>query len=392
MIDKYRVGAEDMSAVLQRRVLKLFQCSILALMTFLLVMVAARAESITLNPSHPDSYVVVRGDTLWDISGRFLREPWRWPEVWKINPQIENPHLIYPGDLISLVYNNGKPELRLSRGNRRGATIKLSPQIRSDDLERAIPVISSEAIAQFLTQTRLVGRAEMESAPYIVASADEHLITGAGDHIYVRGLNGELPGQQGEAASSAIEPAEPGSRHAIVRLGEPYHDPEFPGDSIKDANIIGYEGIFVGEATLEAHGDPATLLVNTAVREALIGDRLLPLDDQVLRQDYYPHAPATPLEARIISVVDGVTRIGQYEVVVLNRGAQSGVEAGHVFAAFQHGEIVRDSVSEVRGDEVQLPEERAGLVMVFRTFDQISYALVMQATGPLSVHDVVRNP
>lgn len=382
--------------------IKTFGIALLAL-----VITGASADTVLLNPSHPDRYVVVKRDTLWDISGRFLREPWRWPEVWKVNPQIKNPNLIYPGDVIALTYRNGVPELNLERGgSRRGDRIRLSPHVRAEPLDRAISTIPPDAIQQFLTQTRPVALEEIKGAPYIVASAGEHLASVAGDKIYARGLGGKpvsnpvqntAENAKPVATSQAtvtqiVPPAEPGTHFGIFRLGNPYYNSTTPYERPPEEDLLGYEGIYVGEATLDKPGDPATLLITRTRREALIGDRLLPLEESAINQSYFPHAPNQRIEGSIVSIVDGVTRIGQYQVVTLNLGKQQGVELGHVFAVYQRGEQVRDIVSDERNDTVQLPDERAGIVMVFRSFERVSYALVMEATGPLRLYDVVRNP
>ncbi len=326
---------------------------------------SATADSdIAVNPAHPDDYTVVKGDTLWDISARFLSKPWYWPEVWYANPQIKNPHLIYPGDVISLVYVNGRPQLRL----RRGGTDKLSPQIRSEPLDTAIPTIPIDAIQQFLNHSRVVSQQELDAAPYLVESADEHLITGAGDRIYVRRITAPTP-----------------LHYGVYQQGKPYRDPD-------TGEALGVEALYVGDATLQRFGDPSTLLLAHSTREAVIGDRLLPMDENEVQRNFMPHAPATAVKGRIISVVDGVTQIGQHQVVVLNRGTRDGMEVGHVLAIFQAGSTVADKVSGKRGDTVTLPDERAGILMVFRTFDRVSYALVMSATRPIHVLDKVSNP
>ncbi|MEO5573818.1 MAG: LysM domain-containing protein [Gammaproteobacteria bacterium] len=385
-------------------IMKLMQWSGIVLLAVVITMSSVAADTITLAPGHPDRYVVVKGDTLWDISGRFLSQPWRWPQVWKVNPQIKNPNLIYPGDVIALNYRNGVPELTLERGgSKRGDTVKLSPEVRSEPLDQAIPTIPPDAIQQFLTQTRPVALEEMQGASYIVANAGERLASAAGEKIYARGvgskpkpsdLNARESAQLTEAQSAAapITPAAPGTRYGIFRLGDPYYNLTTPIERPTKEDLLGYEGIYVGEAVLETAGDPATLLITRSRREALIGDRLLPLEERAINQNFFPHPPTQPIEGSIVSVVDGVTRIGQYQAVALNLGTQHGVEPGHVFAVFQRGAKVRDDVSEERNDTVQLPDEPAGIVMVFRTFERVSYALVMEASKPLRLYDVVRNP
>jgi hypothetical protein len=382
---------------------------LISLLFALLVSLSALAEEAALlNPQHPDSYTVVKGDTLWDIAGRFLSKPWRWPEVWKGNPQIKNPDLIYPGDVITLTYVNGKPELRANRDGGRGSTIKLSPTVREEPFVQPVPTIPIGAVQQFLNLTRVLSREEYDNAPYIVSSAGEHLVTTVGNSIYVKNL--VAPTSAGGQAPT----------YSIYRLGVAYRDPVITEDGAapaktedasfgysggaasnaesvdkkdkEDADILGYEGVYVGEARLEASGDPATLILTHATREALNGDRLFAVEQEEIRQNYLPHPPSTPLQGRIISVVDGVSRIGQFQSVAINLGARDGVEVGHVFAAYRAGEVVRNDVTELRGDTVQLPDERTGILMVFRTFERMSYALVMEASGPLKVQDVVRNP
>ncbi len=323
------------------------------------------ADEIELANNHPDRYVVVKGDTLWHISGRFLKKPWLWPEVWHVNPQIENPHLIYPGDVITLVYVDGKPQLRVERGH---PTIKLSPTMREERIDQAIPTIPIDAIKQFLTQPLVVEENELESAPYLVAAADEHVVVGAGDRIYVRGV-----GDQSH------------DKFNLFRAGGPYKDPD-------SGEILGYEAMYIGDTQVEAFADITTMKVTRSSREARIGDRLLPVTEEEIHAHFLPRAPETDIEGRIIGVVDGVTQIGQYQVVVLNRGSREGLEVGHALAVYQTGGLVRDTVSKNPKDLVRLPDERGGELMVFRVFDKVSFALIMKATRPLHVLDKVRNP
>jgi len=320
------------------------------------------AADVVLKPDHPDRYVVVKGDTLWDISELFLRDPWLWPEIWYVNPQIENPHLIYPGDVLVLVYVNGKPQLRLQR------TAKLSPRIREEDLDRAIPTIPYDAIKQFLTKPLVVDKNELDTAPYIVQGVDEHVISGKDDRVYVRGIEG---------VDEAL--------FDIFRPGGPYIDP--------DTNeVLGYEALYVGTSVAQRFGDPATLLLTETAQEARVGDRLRPATGDAAVTHFQPHAPAPGTEGRIISVLDGVAQIGQYQIVVINRGAAEGMEAGHIMKIFQAGATIRDTVSGKRGDMVKLPDEEAGLLMVFRTFDRVSFCLVMRASRAIHIHDYVRTP
>ncbi len=366
------------------------------------------ADELQLQPNHPDSYVVVKGDTLWDISGRFLTKPWLWPEIWEVNPQIENPHLIYPGDLISLHYQDGKPVLRLQRGGMaQGRNVKLSPSVRVSEHDNAIQPIPLDAIRQFLTKPRIVSKEELEMAPYIVSSYDEHLINGSGAKVYVREVQEGAP-----------------TRYGVYRSGGPYKN-------LGSEEVLGYEAIYVGDAQLQRYGDPATLILTDVEKETLTGDRLLPQEDYADPQ-FIPHPPVREVNGSIISVLDGVSQIGQHKVVVLNLGDSDGIEVGHVMGIFQAGKVIRDTVSskevpaekfrterygenpldnvvsdlvstvqgvarhmgphQGRGVEVQLPEERIGNLMVFRTFERVSYALVMDLTRPAHLYDSVSNP
>jgi hypothetical protein len=321
------------------------------------------AQPVALNPSHPERYTVVKGDTLWDISSMFLRDPWFWPEVWYLNPQIANPHLIYPGDEIVLTYrDDGRPVLQL--GKRRGG---LSPRIRATPLDQAIPTIPIDAIAPFLTRPYVVDEKELEKAPYIVHFLDDHIIGGAGVSYYARSIMEEQPTQ-----------------YAVVRPEKPYKDPDTD-------EILGYEALYVGNSELQRTGDPAKLLLTSSEMEAIIGDRLIKeMADEPL-VDFQPRAPDNPIEGRIISVLNGVSQIGQYHVVVLNKGANVGLEPGHVLRILQGGNEIRDIIIG-RGETVTLPLEEAGHLMVFRTFEKVSFALIMDATKPLHVLDWVRSP
>jgi hypothetical protein len=340
-----------------------FKQKLIGLILGLLLAVSAYAASVALNPSHPERYVVVKGDTLWDISAMFLRDPWLWPEVWYVNPQIENPHLIFHGDEIILTYKDGKPLLTL----RRGGDGKLSPSVRAQPLDTAIPTIPIDAIAQFLTRPYVMEEGELERAPYVVHFLDDHIIGGAGISFYAR----------------SIEEAEP-VRYTLVRPGKPYVDP--------DTNeILGYEAAYIGDADLQRTGDPAKLLIASSEMESVIGDRLLKAEDEEPMVNFQPRAPEGDINGRIISVLNGVSQIGQYNVVVLNKGENDGLEPGHVLEILQGGHEIRDVVKG-RGETVTLPLEKAGHLMVFRTFDRVSFALIMHATKPLHVLDWVRTP
>lgn len=310
---------------------------------------------------HPNEYVVQVGDTLWDISATFLRDPWYWPEIWYINPEIENPHLIYPGDVLGLVTIDGQPRIT----NIRASTYRLSPQARVSPLSEAITSIPHETIAAFLTTGVVLQKDQADALPYLVDTKGDHLIAAAGNDIYVRNLTG----------------AEPGNRFGIVHLGDPLIDPD-------DNKTVGYQGIWIGEGTLKRVGDPATVQLTDTTQEAMKGDRLIP-EHIDIPLNFFPKAPSHVVDARIISVVGGVTQIGQYQVVVLNRGSDDGLAVGDVLTVWQSGEEVRDVIE---GGKVRLPDEEAGTLMMFKIYNDISYGLIMEATQPIHILDAARNP
>lgn len=320
------------------------------------------AADIQLNPTHPDRYVVVKGDTLWDISARFLKSPWRWPDIWQANTQIANPHLIYPGDIIELSFVDGQPRLTLKRGNG-----KLSPSIRRSDLASAISVIPIDAIAPFLNSPRVMTQEEFDSAPYIVAFSDEHILGSAGHLAYVRSL------EDGDE-----------NAYVVVRLGEEYIDAE-TGES------LGFEATKVADTKVKSLGDPATVLLPKSTREVAKGDRLVLAQEEVMLQNYFPHAPSSDIKGHIIAVIDGVAQIGQYNIVVLDKGASDGIEVGHVLTVDQAGETIRDTIAG-GGETVTLPDEEAGVLMVFRVFDRVSYGLIMESKRVMHRLDVVHTP
>ncbi len=331
------------------------------------------APPLVLKPDYPQRYVVVKGDTLWDISQRFLEDPWRWPELWQNNPQIANPHLIYPGDVLVLVYIDGKPSIQVQRNGVAISApsgrpeVRLSPKVRVEDLNRAIPTIPLDAIRQFLTRPRVVTQKELAEAPYIISSSEKHLIAGPGNIVYVRGIKDP----------ELVD-------YVVVRPGNIYRNPDNPDD------ILGYEAIHVADARLRADGDPATMQIKEANREVLNGDRLLPANDSLPDTSFLPQAPKEKVKGRIIAVPGGVSLIGQYQVVALNMGKDREMQTGTVLAVYQAGEVIRDRMDDNK--PVKMPDERAGIVMVFRVFDRVSYALVMKATRTIHVMDTVTNP
>ncbi len=326
----------------------------------------AWGELIVLNPNAPQRYVVARGDALWDIAARFLRDPWRWPDIWAASSQIQSPYLIYPGDIISLSQQEGgQPPLTLQRGL---PIYKISPQTHVIELEKAIPTVPTEVIQPFLVYPQVLSKEVLENAPYIVAGPGGRLMLGTGDKAYVRGLSEVAPVQYG-----------------LYRRGDTYRDPAHPDE------ILGYEALFIADIEVKQLGIPAIVYIRNSTREVLVGDRLLPRSGQELEPYFSPHVASDPVKGKIIAVVEGISQIGQNQVVVLNLGAEDGIEKGVVLGVYQAGRRVRDTLSRQPEDWIQLPDERAGVIMIFRVFDRISYALVMRAERAIHLYDAVRN-
>ena len=328
---------------------------------------------IALNPNAPDSYVVKRGDTLWGIAKIFLRDPWFWPEIWQVNPQIHNPHLIYPGDTLRLVYIEGRPTIMLQRGD----VARVLPRVRREPLEGAVTSIPYQTVAAFMSKPSVLAKEQIKDAPYVIATRDMHVVMADGDTLYARGFPA---------------PVELGTRYNVIRVGDALHDPD-------DNRIVGYDGIFTGAGHVTRAGDPATLIMTESARETEAGDKLFAGGVDV-PLDFAPSAPKAATRGRIMAVSNGVSVIGQYEVVVINRGAADGLAPGNVLAVFQAGEVIRDtankgflnSTSRFNAPKVRLPDERSGTFMVFKTFDHLSYGLIMEATNIIRVADRVENP
>ncbi|GAC1302231.1 MAG: LysM peptidoglycan-binding domain-containing protein [Steroidobacteraceae bacterium] len=333
---------------------------------------------MALAPGAPDVYVVKRGDTLWGIAKVFLRDPWFWPEIWQVNQQIKNPHLIYPGDSLHLVYVDGQPRISLQRGSPiSGATVRVEPHIRSQPLEAAITTIPYETVAAFMGRPTVLEKEQLKSAPYVFTARGGHVILSDGDTLYARGFT---------------EPAQVGTHYSVVRVGDPLRDPD-------DNRIVGYNGIFTGDGRVTRSGDPATLVMTESARETEPGDKLFPRASDA-QLDFLPSAPKVKVDGRIMAVSDGVTIIGQYQVVVINRGVRDGISPGNVLAIYEVGGKRRDTVkkgflsgmSRLGAKNVRLPDERTGTFMVFKAFDRISYGLIMEANNIIRVADRVENP
>jgi hypothetical protein len=348
---------------------------------------AAEVKISDLKEGHPEFHVVQPGDTLWDISQSFLKSPWLWPEIWFVNEQVDNPHLIFPGDVLSLVYIDGKP--RITKSNKLpNGVIKLTPHSRRLSADQAIQTIPLDAILPFLTSARVLTEKELNDAPYIVGNDSGRLLA-ANDHkIYVRGLSEQTS-----------------EKYSFFRKGDVYRDPQ-TGEN------LGVEAIHLGEGLKIQSGDPVVIRVKKSVGEPRKGDRAWPTNDEQIRPVYFPRAPKNFEGGQLISVYSGVEQIGQYDIVVINRGDREDMEVGHVLDIYQRGELILDNIATQRrknSDEVsvwdkmkdsvtgskqqvRLPDEKAGRLMIFRTFEKVSLGLVLKASRSIHILDNVKTP
>lgn len=332
------------------------------------------AEEAKLTADHPDTYLVKKGDTLWDISGKFLEKPWLWPEIWHNNPDIANPHLIYPGDVIKLVYIDGQPRLTVDRGDA-GKTARMSPScpegklcpnVRVEALENPIPAIPLDIIDPFLVGDRIVTNGTLDTAPYALMGSQQHVVTGAGDNFYARGVfDKDVP------------------VYGIYRQGKVYRD------EVTD-ELLGIQAISIGSAKVKnSEGDIAQLAILRSAKEIRINDRLIPNEERRIESIFYPSSPEKKIEGKIIDVLDGVNQVGRMSVVVVSKGTRDGLAAGNILAIYEQGDRVKDPVT---GEWLNLLNERAGLLMVFNVFEKLSFGLVLQADRPLRVGAILRNP
>ncbi|SEF58588.1 LysM peptidoglycan-binding domain-containing protein [Nitrosomonas ureae] len=323
------------------------------------------ADNNLLRSDTPHRHVVVPGDTLWGIAARFLNDPWRWPEIWGFNrDQVKNPHRIYPGDIVILRRTPYGFRLSLEDNEDEVRTVKLSPKIRSELSDTAaIPSIPAAAIEPFLSQPLVIERDGLDNAPYILGSSDNRVVLSTGNTAYISGL-----------------PKDKGSTWQIFRPGKALKDPD------QKDQIIGYEATYLGNAKAIALANVSTVTITRATEEILKGDRLVPAPKTIFN-NYAPHAPDFPVNGRIISVYGGITEIGKGAIVTLNKGQMDGLEMGHVLAIFR-----KSQDKSLTGELVQLPDERTGLAFVFRVFDKISYALVVQSTYSIKILDAVKTP
>ena len=393
-----------------------------------------RVTMADLAPDAPNEYTVVKGDTLWGISGRFLKDPWKWPQIWEMNrDQIKNPHWIYPGNVIRLDRSGDSPRLTMTgpRGSGTGPSggteaeaaanvVKLDPRIRVENLESAVPSIPGSAIGPFLSQPLIVEEGGLDNAPTILATEESRVIVGQGDLAYADRIG-----------------SNDGVNWQVFRPGATLRDPD-------TGEVLGREARYLGDARVRRFGNPTTLEVTKARQEINRGDRLT-IARETSYPSYIPRAPDKPIKGTIMSVDGGVSELGQYQIITINRGGRDGVEVGHVLASYRRGQVVTSRSSQdlespkwftnwswgswswpawtwgtgetkpmpvvpppsnyqpadvqtsgssapMAGGELRLPDERNGLIFVFRVFEKMSYAMVMKATKPIYIGDVVQTP
>lgn len=361
---------------------------IITLLVFCCACFNTNADELQLQKNHPERYVVVKGDTLWGISGKFLKDPWLWPKIWKMNrAEIKNPHWIYPGDVVVLDTSSGTPQLRLLH-----ETVTLQPGAIIEPLDKQpIQTIAPSVITPFLSQPLLIENGQLDSAPRIIAGQDNRVILSPGTRIYVNDLTQNQ-----------------GINWFVYRPGEALIDPD-------TQKTLGIEAVYLGDAVVSKFGTPATAEITHAKEEIFTKDRLISAPD-VFQANYVPHAPDLDIKGRIIKIYGGVAEGGPNSVVSINRGSLEGLEVGHVLAISRYGRVIKDPEYIEPKDEknkskkpisdkekssgelilepgqIKLPDERIGLLMVFKTFDHVSYGLVMEATEAIITLDSVSKP
>jgi len=350
---------------------------------------ADRSMSVPISPNAPERYVVQKGDTLWDISGMYLKDPWFWPEIWHVNPSIQNPHLIYPGDVLYFSYVDGKPRVSLEAAS----AMRLSPEVRTSPLTGAIRAIPYELLMDFVGRPSLLTTDDVKNQPYVVGMRDRHIVGSTANEVYARGLG---------------QPAE-GTRYNIVGVGEKLYDPD-------DGDLLGYIGHYAGTTSvIQSTGavvpgsdsvrrmrreEPLThMRVVEVGREILQGDKVFPVQADV-GADFVPSPPSNEaILGQIIAVVDGVHAAGKYQVVAINRGKQHGLAPGNALGVFYRGELIRDrfdreswSAFTANYEKVRLPDERSATILLFTVKDRMSYGLVVQSSQVINRGDFVAHP
>jgi len=383
-----------------------------AVLVGLLLTFAAYAATVELNDKHPDTYTVQKGDTLWSISSRFLKQPWLWPEVWQANGQIRNPHLIYPGDVINLAYLNGQPRLTVGETSRSN----FEPHARAESLEHAIEPVPLDMIADFLKRPRILSEDEFAHAPHVVAIEDNHLRGGPGQLAYVRGLDAQ-PGQQLALVRPIGRYYQFVSKDEKVPTGIYRQDLSGEDDrpsmlwhngpqdwSIKgNVHFLGYEVMQFGVVEVTHAGGTASTLIVSSDYEVRPGDLLAPADTHPYDSVYVPHPPKSiPEGMHVIAFNDAIANAGRLQVITISFGNEDGVENGQVYSIFHTNDMVEDGTDYPPGSmhrflhpndaKVHLPREYVGHVMIFRTFPHVSYGLIMDGIRPVHVPDRLFEP
>ena len=328
---------------------------------------APASAPLELAPNAPERYTVVRGDTLWDISGKYLKSPWRWPELWRMNKEdIRNPHLIYPGQVLVLEYDvDGKPRLRIEGG---GGTrdVKVEPKVYVDPHRKAIATIPYDLIRPYLERPLVMDKDALDSLPRIISAENDRIALGAGDKIFATGIIGG------------------GKRiwHSY-REGRPLREKG-------SRDLLGYEAIYTGSARLIVEGEPATLQLTHSAQEVSRGDRLIAEVEPTIIS-YVPRAPDKVIRGEVLTIYGTVGHAGRYSVISFSRGARDGVEVGHVFNLLTAARNVDERFNGIKRTYVT-PEQQTGLIFVFQVFDRVSYALIMTSDDPIRIGDIVASP
>jgi hypothetical protein len=339
---------------------------IVLLLAALAVSAAVSAASVELADNHPVDYTVVEGDTLWDISGKFLKDPWRWPEIWRQNSQIQNPDLIYPGDRLVLRYTDGQPYLDHLSGRERAArkVVKMGPAVYIEKLDNAIPAIPPQVIMAFLEDRQIVESRNLDKLAYVTEGVNQEVVLGALSDMYVRKIDGA-----------------PGARFRIIRMRGALINPD-------NQKVIAYETETLGEAEMLRPGDPAKLRIIKSNKEVNQGDRLVPAVRTLTLPYYHPKAFREPISISILGAVSEMAEYGAGDVVTLSAGSDQGLEPGHVLQTMRDRGVQRDPVTK---EKYRLPIERSGIVMIFKTYGKVSYGLIMRSSQGVLVNDKVIN-
>ncbi|MCB1554821.1 MAG: LysM peptidoglycan-binding domain-containing protein [Xanthomonadales bacterium] len=364
--------------------------------------VCSLAAAVDLREDHPDTYTVQKGDTLWDIAARFLHEPWLWPEIWQANPQIENPHLIYPGDVISLAYLSGRPTLSVT---------KRSPEVRREALD-PVPAVNLADIQAHLRKMHVLNEGEQD-LPYVIGLEESRLRSTAGQLVYVRGAD-FAPGDEFVIVRPTVRYAvlpQPNTHFPRLRR-DPWSaerglEPETSGiewayfaASDNGFEVLGYEVVERAGGVITRGGDPATMLLDAESEDVRVGDLLMPKQARPFDLSFQPHAPRQiPDHLRILALTDRIKYGGPHDVIALSAGARDGIDNGTVFTIYRPGDTVVDKVKhkqalsqKLPSHKVNLPDEYVGHVMVFRTFDKVSYGLIVEGVRPARLEDKLKAP